>query len=1080
MRTENGRLDLSTLRLKLQAAQGKRYWRSLEEVAATPEFEEMIHREFPEHASEWNEAFSRRNFLKLMAASLALAGLEGCTKEPQERIVPYVRPPANLIPGRPLYFASAMPWRGVGQGVVVTSREGRPIKVEGNPDHPASRGAANIYMQASLLSLYDPDRSQNVVSRGNPSSWSAYLTALMPIMEAKRSNGGAGLRILTQTITSPSQLAELAELTKSLPEAKWHRYEPLSRDSFREGARQIFGKPLDGVLHFEKADVVVSLDSDFLTGDAGSLRYARDFMDRRRIRTLGESGRPLDVKTLSMNRLYVAECMHTTTGAVADHRLPLKPSDIGLLAAALARGVGAGVEVAATRELPAATSQWAAKVAGDLAANKGKSLVIAGDSQPPEVHSLVLAINVALGSIGQTLSMIEPLDPHPETSIASIRSLVDDMNGGKVDTLIIVGGNPVHTAPADLNFLAALQKVDLRIHLGEYHDETAFQCQWHIPEAHYLESWGDVRAYDGTASIVQPMIAPLYQGKSVSDLLAVLAGKVGIGGYEVLRNFWSRSKPAAEFEAWWKTALEKGVIAGSASPAQKVEGKSSLQLTLPAASTEMELLFKADPTIDDGRFANNGWLQELPKPLTHMTWDNAAMVSAHTAHKLGVQNGDLVELKTAARSLLAAIWILPGHADDAVTLSVGYGRTRAGRVGGTDKEQIGFDAYRLRTSTHPLFATDLQIAKTDKTYNLVVTHTHHTVESDSVDPALVPQVVAHPEADESRIDIKNRKLIRVATLAEFKADPQFAQKIEEAGSGEEVAELPGESHKRVPLQLFPEHDYSNKINPNKHRWAMSIDTHSCIGCSACVIACQAENNIPVVGKDQVERGREMHWIRIDTYHAGLFDNPETYFQPLPCMHCENAPCELVCPVAATVHDDEGINNMVYNRCVGTRYCANNCPYKVRRFNFLQYQDETTDQYKLLRNPEVTVRSRGVMEKCSYCIQRINNTRIDAETMQVRLEEQFRQSTTDSDRADLLNTRDANTRKLFNGLQTACQQSCPTEAIVFGDLNDSLSAVALLKAEPHDYGLLDELTTRPRTTYLARVRNPNPEMSQPTA
>jgi MoCo/4Fe-4S cofactor protein with predicted Tat translocation signal len=560
MRNENGRLDLSTLRLKLQAAEGKRYWRSLEEVAATPEFEEMIHREFPEHASEWNEAFSRRNFLKLMAASLALAGLEGCTKEPQERIVPYVRPPANIVPGRPLYFASAMPWRGVGQGVVVTSREGRPIKIEGNPDHPGSLGAASIFMQASLLSMYDPDRSQNVVDRGNPSSWSAFLSALEPVMEAKRSNGGTGLRILTQSITSPSQLAQIADLLKAFPEAKWHRCEPLSRDAASEGAKQIFGKPLDAVMHFDQADIVLSLDSDFLTGDPGSLRYSRDFMDRRRLRTVGENGQPIDAKTLSMNRLYVAESMHTTTGAVADHRLPLKPSDIALLAAAIAKGVEAQVEVAATGQLSAHATQWADKVAEDLSANKGKALVIAGETQPAEVHALAFAINIALGAFGKTVSMIAPIDTHPEASIASLRSLVDDINGGKVDTLVILGANPVYTAPVDLDFLAALQKVDLRVHLGQYNDETAFHCQWHIPEAHYLEAWGDVRAYDGTVSIIQPLIAPLYQGKSASELLAVLSGKVAISGYEIVRDYWSGLKPATDFEGWWKKALEKGVV----------------------------------------------------------------------------------------------------------------------------------------------------------------------------------------------------------------------------------------------------------------------------------------------------------------------------------------------------------------------------------------------------------------------------------------------------------------------------------------------------------------------------------------
>ena len=1067
MQTDIGPLNLSALRLKLLASEGKRYWRSLEEIARTPEFEEMMHREFPEQASEWQQGMSRRNFLKVMAASLALAGLQGCTKEPQERIVPYVRPPANLVPGRPLHFASAMPLRGVGVGVVVTSREGRPIKIEGNPDHPASLGATNAFMQASILSLYDPDRSQVVIHRGDVSTWSAFESAIAPVMEAKRHNGGAGLRILTQTITSPTLLAQIQDLLKVFPEARWHRHEPVSRDSVHGGAEIAFGSKLDPVYHFDKADVILALDCDFLSDEPGSLRYARQFIDRRRIHAMSENGQPIDPKSLTMNRLYAAECMPTLTGAMADHRLPLKPSEIGALAAVIAREIGAGVDVSSAT-LPPAAATWATKVAHDLMAHKGKSLMLAGDSQPAEVHALAFAINVALGAVGQTISFIDPLDPHPDSSIDSLRALVDDINAGKVDTLLMLGSNPVYTAPVDLRFGEALKKVGLRIHLGEYNDETAFQCHWHLPETHYLEAWGDVRAFDGTVSIVQPMIAPLYQNKSALEILSIVAGRPDVSGYEIIRTRWAVAHSTADQEAAWKTALEKGIVEGSASTAREVALKGRPKIDLRPPSQGLEISFRPDPTIGDGRFANNGWLQELPKPLTHMTWDNAAMVSPRTAEKLDLHNGDLVNLTSGGRTMKAAIWVLPGHADDAVTLSLGYGRSRAGRVGGTEKQTCGFNAYLLRTSDHSLFATDLQIARTGRTYNLVVTRTHHSVESGTLGGIIKPEVVAHPEGND---DIQNRKLIRVATLAEFQADPLFVQKIEEEGNGETST-----GHKRVQLQLFPEHDYTNKTNPQKHRWAMSIDTNSCIGCNACVVACQAENNIPVVGKDQVDRGREMHWIRIDTYYAGLLDDPETYFQPLPCMHCENAPCELVCPVEATVHDDEGLNTMVYNRCIGTRYCSNNCPYKVRRFNFYQYQDQTTEQYKLMRNPEVTVRSRGVMEKCTYCVQRINNTRIDIENMQVNIEEQIRKSSSDTDRAALQNQLDEGSRRLLDGLQSACQQACPTEAIVFGDLNDRGSRVSRLKEEPHDYGLLEELTTKPRTTYLARFRNPNPEMT----
>ena len=1072
-------LNLASLRLKLQTAEGKRYWRSLDELAGTPEFEEMVHREFPEAASEWSDALSRRNFLRVMAASLALAGLQGCTKEPQERIVPYVRPPATGVPGRPLHFASAMPLRGIGSGVLITSREGRPIKVEGNPDHPDSLGASSIYMQASILSLYDPDRSQTPIHHGDVSDWSAFKSALASIMETKRQTGGAGLRILTETITSPSLLAQLTELLKTFPEARWHRYEPCSRDAIRAGAMVAFGRKLDPIYHFDKADVILSLDSDFLSTEPGSLRYARQFIDRRRIRTISKDGLPMDAKSVKMNRLYAVESSPTVVGAMADHRLPLKPSDIGALTLAVANAIGGVLLPPAPTPADGSGQQktagagtggtsltaWVAKVAADLVAHRGAALVIAGESQPPEVHAIVFAINAALGAVGSCITFIEPLDPHPADSIASLRSLVDDMNAGQVDTLLIVGGNPLYTAPVDFHFLAAMEKVALRIHLGGYDNETAFQCHWHLPEAHYLEAWGDVRAFDGTVSIIQPLIAPLYQGKSAHEVFSMLAGRMDVTGYEIVRAYWAKVAHG-DFESWWKATLEKGIVEGSAAPGVaggppvfsgfKDTGRPPVTL-----SSGLELSFLLDPTVFDGRFSNNAWLQELPKPLTHLTWDNAVMISPHLAESIGVQSGDLVEIFASGRALQAAAWIMPGQADGAVSLSLGYGRTRAGRVGGSEKQTRGFNAYALRTSSQPFVTSGVTIKKAGGRYTLATTQSHHGMETGT--GTLQAEVVAHPEGND---EIRNRKLIRVATLAEFEARPRFAQEIDE----EDFEDSNG--HRHVPLQLFPDHDYSTKSNPLKHRWAMSIDTQSCIGCNACVIACQAENNIPVVGKDQVDRGREMHWIRIDSYYAGGLDDPETYFQPITCMHCESAPCELVCPVEATVHDDEGINNMVYNRCVGTRYCSNNCPYKVRRFNFLQYQDQTTEQYKLMRNPEVTVRSRGVMEKCTYCIQRINNTRIDMENLQVRMEEQIRATRSDTDHAELQNQLDAASRKLMGGIQTACQQSCPTEAIVFGDLNDPLSAVSLLKREPHDYGLLEELSTKPRTTYLARVRNPN--------
>ena len=1058
-------INLASLRLKLHAAGGRHYWRSLDELASSPEFEEMVHREFPEAASEWTDAISRRNFLKVMAASIALAGVAGCTKEPQERIVPYVRPPANMVPGLPLHFASAMPLRGIGTGVLVTSREGRPIKVEGNPDHPASLGASNIYMQASILSLYDPDRSQTPIHMGDVSDWSTFKSAIALVMKTKRLAGGAGMRILTEMITSPSLLAQLQELLKTFPEARWHRYEPYPRDSIRAGAKLAFGRRLEPVYHFDKADVVLSLDCDFLSSEPGNLRYARQFIDRRRIRTIGKDGRPNDNGAVTMNRLYAVECTPTSVGAMADHRLSLSPSEIGGVAMGVAKRIG--IESAGTaKTLSASASDWVAKVAADLRAHHGSAIVIAGESQPAEVHAIAFAMNAMLGAVGGCVTFIEPIDPHPEDSISSIRSLVGDMNAGQVDTLLILGGNPVYNAPVDLGFLAAMRNVALRIHLGEYADETAFECHWHLPAAHYLEAWGDVRGFDGTVSIIQPLIAPLYQGKSAQEMLSIMTGQVEVHAYELVRRYWS-SRAVGDFANWWKLALEKGVIEGTSAKTLDVSAEvSHIKFELSGSTPGLQLSFVLDPTIFDGRFANNGWLQELPKPMSHLTWDNAVMISPHQAEAMRVENGDWVELESFGRTLQCAAWVMPGQAEGAVSLSLGYGRTRAGTVGGSERQARGFNAYALRTSAQPFTASGVSIKKLAGRYPLASTQSHHGMETGS--GTLQPDVVAHPEGND---EIRNRKLIRVATLAEFNAKPSFAQELDE----DELKR--GTGSRRVPLQLFPDHDYTNKSNAEKHRWAMSIDTQSCIGCNACIVACQAENNIPVVGKDQVERGREMHWIRVDTYYAGGLDDPETYFQPVTCMHCETAPCELVCPVGATVHDDEGINNMVYNRCVGTRYCSNNCPYKVRRFNFLQYQDLTTEQYQLMRNPEVTVRSRGVMEKCTYCIQRINNTRIDMENLKVRMEEQLGVTTSNSDRADLQNQLDAASRKLLGGLQTACQQSCPTEAIVFGDLNDPFSPVSVLKQEPHDYGLLDELSTLPRTTYLARVRNPNPELSK---
>ncbi len=1004
-------LDLASIRARLSEARGQRYWRSLEELAETEVFQAFLHREFPHQASQWLDPLGRRQFLQLMGAALALAGLSACTPAPAEKIMPYVRAPEDIVPGKPLYFATAMSLGGFATGLLVESHMGRPTKVEGNPDHPASLGATDAFAQASVLTLYDPDRSQAVTYLGRIRPWSAFLQELLARLEGQRARQGAGLRILTETVTSPTLADQLRAILTQFPAAKWHQYEPVGQDNSRAGSLLAFGEDVFARYHVENADVILSLDADFLSSFPGHLRYARDFARRRRISTQ----RP------EMNRLYTVQSAPSLTGANADHRLPLRASGIEALARAVATKLG--LQVAPGAALPEGVPiPWIDAVVADLQRHRGSGLILVGEGQPPVVHALGHAMNQALGNVGNTVSYTAPVVAQSVDQTALLRELVEDLEAGHVEILVILGANPVFTAPADLRFGERLAKAQLRVHLGLYQDETAALCQWHIPEAHYLETWSDTRAYDGTVSIVQPLIAPLYHGKSAHELLAAFSNQPDRSGYDIVRDYWRGQNPSADFEQRWERALHDGLIAGTALPPKAVAlraveewaaaggAQGSPQSSAPGPQPPLELVFQPDPSIFDGRFANNGWLQELPKPLTKLTWDNAALLSPATAqhlgleYKLGMHGGeafaDVVELQYQGRTVQAPIWIVPGHADDCITVYLGHGRTRAGKVGtGT-----GFNAYSIRTSDAPWFATDLEIRKTGAQYPLACTQLHHNMDG--------------------------RDLVRTATLEEYRRRPDFAH---------EEAHEPTDT-----LSLYPPVEYKG------YAWGMAIDLSTCIGCSACVVACQAENNSPIVGKTEVMRGREMQWLRIDAYHKGEVGNPETYFQPVPCMHCEHAPCELVCPVAATVHSAEGLNDMVYNRCVGTRYCANNCPYKVRRFNFLQYSDWNTSSLKLLRNPDVTVRSRGVMEKCTYCVQRINAARIKAE----------------KDR-----------RQIRDGeVVTACQAACPTEAIVFGNINDANSRVAKLKAESRNYGLLAELNTRPRTTYLAALRNPNPDLA----
>ncbi len=931
--------------IKSRGERSNRYWKNQEQWANSPEYERLVHDEFLPGAMDEPDGTTRRTFLKMVAASMAMAGLSGCKRKISETIVPYVRQPEQITPGRPLFFATTMTLSGYAQGVIATSREGRPIKLDGNPDHPANLGSSDVFVQAALLDLYDPDRSQTVNRAGIISDWDTFIGVIRPRLNEMVTNGSS-LAILTETITSPTLLNQIGDLKARVSRRRLVCARSVVAKNIRDGLRSATGREILPHFDFSRAEVIVSFDCDFLSEEPGHSRYARDFQDGRRIRA----------GTTRMNRLYVLESTYTITGTMADHRWAKRPSEIAPAVALLADAI----------KNPTAGGGWAKVVADDLLAHRGKGIVLAGASQPAEVHAAVHTINAALANIDQTIHYSAPVEGDPDGSLADLMSRMDR---GVIDTLIILGGNPCYSAPADLDFDAALEAFSKRIDRnvtvrhGAYDDETSFKCQWHLPQTHFLEEWADARAYDGTVSMGQPLIAALYDGKSAIEIMDLLLRGYLRTGQEILREFWSSQQPE-DFESTWRRSLEKGIWLG------KFKAPEPNRLTTvmsPTATTKspggFELVFRPDPCAWDGSYSNNAFLQELSKPLTKLTWDNAALISVNTAKKLGASNGDLLRITLSGRSLEIPAWILPGLPDDAITLHLGYGRWRAGSVG----TATGFNAYKLRTSDHPGFATGADVQRLDSTYPLVATHTHQMIADRRVGE-LNANVVQHPGED----ILDNRNLVRVATLQQFIDDPNFVEKLDE-------------QEKTHHLTLYPgfEDRYKNNL-----AWGMSIDMQSCIGCNACIVACQTENNIPVVGKDQVSRGREMHWIRVDTYQEGSPESPTAAFhQPVTCQQCENAPCELVCPVGATVHDDEGLNNMVYNRCVGTRYCSNNCPYKVRRFNFLQYADRSTESLKLMRNPEVTVRSRGVMEKCTYCIQRIVATRIDMEILQVQMDEE---------------------------------------------------------------------------------------------
>jgi len=1026
MEKTDTKLTLAEVRAKLAGQTGKKYWRSIDELAGTPEFDQAVREEFPKHASEWIDPVSRRSFLKVMGASMALAGLAGCTKQPDEPIYPYVKAPEDLVLGKPVYFATAFPFPTGAVPLLMKTDAYRPIKVDGNPEHPYNQGGSDPISQGTLLDLYDPDRSQHVYYRGETRPWPAFLASYRAMLADKKATGGQGLYFLSSTVTSPTLAAQWKKGLAAYPNAKLIQFDPVNRDSAYAASKAAFGDYVDTQYRLANADIIVSLDADFLSGIAspGFHRLARDYANRRKLDETGSGN-------YSMNRLYAVESMTTTTGMKAEHRLALRASDIAGFAAMLAAAVGVGSAPSGYTWSDDAQKFLAALVK-DLKASGGRCVIIPGEQQSVGVHLAAIAMNDALGNVGKTVVYTETVNPMPSIQNDDLRSLVADMNAGKVDWLVILNSNPIYSAPADLEFADAFNKVGTVVHLGNHRDETGLLANWHINAAHYLESWSDARAYDGTVSVVQPMIDPLYGGHTAHEIVQSLQlDNPDLSPYDAVRENWSGAGGAqasgpdkgAEADFAWRKLLHDGFLANSAFTPKTGTGKAVIPAPPPQlAADSLEIIFRPDPHVYDGRYANVGWLQEIPRPITNLSWDNAALMSYTTLDKFGLAEHDVIEIALNGKKVLAPVLAVPGHPDEAITVHLGQGRA-VGRVAGG----VGFNAYQIRPSSSPLFASGATIRKTDREWGLAIPKSHY-----------IDQRATYVGGDGSGThslegdEAFDRGIIRYATLDQFKQDPGFAHE----GYGKDTPP-PDES-------MFPAYRY------DKNAWGMSIDLNSCVGCNACIVSCYAENNIAVVGQHQATVGRIMQWIRIDTYYEGDLAAPRAHFQPMTCHQCENAPCELVCPVGATIHSPEGLNMMIYNRCVGTRYCSNNCPYKVRRFNFLLYSDYETPSLKLMRNPDVTVRSRGVMEKCSYCVQRIQEVKIKT---------------------------DIENRPIRDGeIVTACQQACPTNAIVFGNINDANAKVTKLKKSERTYGVLADLNTRPRTTYVAEVLNVNPELA----
>jgi MoCo/4Fe-4S cofactor protein with predicted Tat translocation signal len=1002
------------------------YWKSLNELAKNKEYEKFVEREFPENATELTDQVSRRSFLRVMGASIALAGFASCRK-PVQKILPYNKQPEDLVLGVPHFYATSMPFQDTVTGLLVENNEGRPTKLEGNEDHPSSGGRTSIYHQAGILSMYDPDRSRSPVHNGENAS----RTYFESFAADHFSDTSRNILFISEANSSPTLNRLKGETLNRFSNAEWVTYEPFSEDNAVEGTQIAFGQRLRTVNHFDKADLIVALDDDFMSpyGHKNSVENAYKTTGRRKVSSVEDT----------MSRIYCVENSYTSTGSYADHRLKLKSSEIEAFTYALASrlsGEVSGLQVFNGVSNSFSGHDWVERLASELLTGRGNSILSAGQQHTAGTHAAVAAMNLALGNAGNTVTYHELPFRDNRNEQEAFLNAVTELKAGTYDTVVLIGTNLAYTAPADLDLIQALGNVDTKIHLADYRDETSRICDWHVNRAHFLESWSDGFSYTGQRSIVQPQIQPLFNGLSEIEFLNTILTGEESNGYDLVQQTWSNYY-TSDFNRRWEQTLHDGVDpdTGFAAVNVALAGNFAASVSEYLASepvSGIEICIKPDATLFDGRFANNGWLQELPEPMTKITWDNVALMSPGTAESLGIPSErsfssnevPTIRISAGDETIEIAAWVQPGHADNSITLTTGYGRQNVGRVA----DGVGVDTYPLRTSSS-MFYQPANVEATGSTYEIACVQDHHSLEG--------------------------RDMIRTATLDEYKEKPDFASFESFHGfkvPGLKEAQAKGDD--RGPISLFTE-QYGPDHQP---QWGMAIDLNACFGCGVCTIACQAENNIPVIGKREVGRRRIMHWIRTDRYYEGDQDNPKVYHQPVPCMHCELAPCEQVCPVAATTHSEDGMNQMTYNRCIGTRYCANNCPFKVRRFNFFNYTKEfltTGDDPEIIQmamNPEVTVRFRGVIEKCSYCVQRVNKAKIDTKIA-------------------------TGSKKPADGtVQTACQQACPANAISFGDLTDRDSNVSQEKMNERNYVMLEEINVRPRTSYLAKLRNTNSDLA----